>query len=101
MIFNLGQVQKYLQTNNQKSLFVWLFIARTKARDKKSLKMMTYNLSSLATNNVGHQHTTLRARCLTVRRHDEDENVVVGPRWECQGKTHEFSNGATSNHLRF
>jgi len=34
----------------------------------------------LQPNNVGHKHTTLRARCLTLQRHDEDENVVVGPR---------------------
>jgi hypothetical protein len=44
-----------VQTNNKKSQFIWLFLARTKARDEKSLKMMTmktmttYNLSSLAT----------------------------------------------------
>jgi hypothetical protein len=95
-------MRKYLGTNNKKSQFIWLILARTKARDEKSLKMMIYNLSSLATNNIGHKHTTLRARCLTIRRHDEDENdVVLGPRWEHQGKTHEFSNGATSKHLRF
>jgi hypothetical protein len=72
-------VRKYLQTNNQKFQIIWLSLARIKAKDEKSLKMMTmktmmtYNLSSLATNNVGHKHTTLRARCLTIRRHDEDE----------------------------
>jgi hypothetical protein len=80
---------------------------KNKYKDEKSLKMMTmktmmtYNLSFLATNNFGRKHTTLRTRCLAEQRHDEDENVVVGPRWEHQGKTHEFSNGATSNHLRF
>ncbi len=100
-------MRKYLQTNNQKSQFIWLFLARTKAKDEKSLKMMTmktmmtYNFSSLATINFGHKHTTLRTRCVAKQRHDEDENVVVGPWWEHQGKTHEFSNGATSNHLRF
>jgi len=85
-IFKLRPSAKIFVNNNKKSQFIWLFLARTKARNEKSLKrmtiktMMTYNLSSLATNNVGHKHTTLKARCRTIRRHDEDENNVVGPR---------------------
>lgn len=85
-IFKLRPSAKIFANNNKKSQFILLFLVRTKARNEKSLKtmtiksMMTYNLSSLATNNVGHKHTTLKTRCRIERRHDEDENVVAGPR---------------------